>query len=145
MRTGMAGFHDPSPFLLWSRHYLPSPSGAAVGQLWHFAGATASSIKRRPPLGSVRDTFVNDAALVLRRYQLKATYRMARNFRGFHGFASDRENFNREILPTMQATPFSCNRCGLLSKRYYRCKLFESLASVCAMAMYLTMNASTSS
>ena len=39
-------------------------------------------------------------------------------FHGFRGFTSDCKNFNRKILPTMQATPFSFNRCGLLSKRW---------------------------
>ena len=55
------------------------------------------------------------------------------NYHDFHGFASDHKNFNCEILPTMQATPFFCNRCGLLSKQLSQL----GLASVCAMAILL--------
>ena len=59
--------------------------------------------------------------IIARSYNEHTVWRdifKGQNFHGFHGFASDRENFNREILPTTQTIPFSCNRCGLVSKRW---------------------------
>ena len=49
---------------------------------------------------------------------------VGQNFCGYHGFASDCENFNREN--------FTHNANHTL----FSSKLFESLASVCVMAMY---------
>ena len=50
------------------------------------------------------------------------------NFRGFRGFTSDRKNFNHKILPTTQATPFSCNMCGfaIVEPRKFLREIFAS-------------------
>ena len=61
----MAGFHDPSPFILRSHHYLPFSVRASPR---HLAGTNRRVVQNAILCSEVLETpSPNDAALVLRR------------------------------------------------------------------------------
>ena len=61
----MAGFHDPSPFILRSHHYLPFSVRASPR---HLAGTNRQVVQNAILRSEVLETLSpNDAALVLRR------------------------------------------------------------------------------